>query len=32
MIERAVEVPIRIVSLGPDRTQTVVRGEAALAQ
>lgn len=31
LIEQAVEVPVRIVSLGPDRAQTVMRSEAALA-
>ncbi len=31
LIEQAVEVPVRLVSLGPDRTQTVMRGEAAFA-
>ena len=31
MIERATGVPVSIVSLGPDRKETVLRGEAAMA-
>jgi adenylosuccinate synthase len=30
LIEQAVEAPVRIVSLGPDRSRTVMRGEPAV--